>query len=89
MKDLFGDVPAPERDALGYLITFAKKSKGRAFSPEEVTLSAIDKGIAFQDLRAWGGVFATAAREGYIRRSDVLFRRSMGNGSLVPGWVAA
>jgi len=28
-----------------------------------------------------------AAREGYIRRSDVLFPRSMGNGSLAPGWV--
>ena len=87
MQDLFGDVPKPEVDALGYLIKFARKAKGRAFSSEEVTLSALGQGIAFEELRAWGAVFSTAAKEGYIRRSDVLFKRAMGNGSLSPGWV--
>ena len=87
MKDLFGAVPKHETDALSYLIMFAHKNKGRAFSPEEVTLSAMDKGIAFADLRAWGVIFSTAAREGYIRRSQELFPRAMSNGSLRPGWV--
>jgi len=36
---------------------------------------------------AWGGVFAQAAREGYIRRSEQLFPRTMSNGSLRPGWM--
>ena len=62
MQDLFGDVPKPEVDALGYLIKFARKAKGRAFSSEEVTLSALGQGIAFEELRAWGAVFSTAAR---------------------------
>lgn len=85
MKDLFGDIPKPDVDALGFLIRFARKRQ--AFSPEEVTLGAMDKGIVFADLRAWGGVFAQAAREGYIRRSEQLFPRTMSNGSLRPGWV--
>lgn len=68
MKDL---------DALGYLIRFAKRRKGRAFSPEEVTLGVAEKGIAFTDNRAWGNVFAIAAREGYIRRSEQLFSRDI------------
>ena len=87
MLDLFGTVPKYETDALSYLIIFAHKNRGRAFSPEEVTLGAMNKGIAFADLRAWGGVFATAARDGYIRRSVELFPRAMSNGSLRPGWV--
>lgn len=87
MKDLFGDVPKPDVDALGFLINFARKHKGKAFSPEEVTLGALEKGICFADLRAWGGVFAQAAREGYIRRSEQLFPRTMSNGSLRPGWI--
>lgn len=87
MQDLFGEAPKQDVDALGYLIKFARKRRGKAFSPEEVTLSAMDKGIAFSDLRAWGGVFAQAAREGYIRRSNELFPRTMSNGSLRPGWV--
>lgn len=87
MKDLFGEVPKQDVDALGFLIKFARKRKGQAFSPEEVTLGAMDKGIVFADLRAWGGVFAQAAREGYIRRSEQLFPRTMSNGSLRPGWV--
>ena len=76
-----------EKDSIGFLKSFAKRCKGRPFSAEEVTLSAIDKGIAPADLRAWGKVFAIAAREGYIRRSSVAFRRSMGNGTLTLGWV--
>ena len=74
-------------DALGYLIRFAKRSKGRAFSPEAVVQSAAQKGIAFDDLRAWGSVFTQAAREGHIRRSEQLFSRATSNGSVRPGWV--
>ena len=74
-------------DALGYLIRFAKRRKGRAFSPEEVTLSAAEKGIAFDDLRAWGSVFTQAAMEGHIRRSTELFSRATSNGSVRPGWI--
>lgn len=86
-SDMFGGAK-PDVDALGFLINFARRSKGESFSSEHVTLAAIDAGIVFQDLRSWGSVFTTAAREGYIRRSDVLFARSMGNGTLSPGWVA-
>ena len=89
--DLFGAAPAPRRfdqDALGFLISFARKHKGQPFSSEHVTLAAMDAGIApVTDLRAWGAVFQQAARDGHIRRSDVLFSRSLGNGSLSPGWV--
>lgn len=56
-------------------------------SSEHVTLAALDAGISFQEMRSWGSVFTQAAKDGYIRRSDVLFSRSMGNGSLAPGWV--
>ena len=77
-----------DQDAMGFLIRFAKRSKGRPFSAEQVTLAAIKAGISPDDLRAWGTLFQQAAKDGYIRRSDVLFRREMGNGSLAPGWVA-
>lgn len=88
--DLFGG-PAPRRfdeDALGFLIRFARKHKGQPFSSEHVTLAALKRGIAPQDLRAWGAIFTQAARDGHIRRSEVLFQRSMGNGSLTPGWIS-
>ena len=88
--DLFGG-PAPRRfdqDALGFLIRFARKHKGQPFSSEQVTLAALKRGIAPQDLRAWGAIFTQAARDGHIRRSEVLFQRSMGNGSLSPGWIS-
>jgi hypothetical protein len=88
--DLFGG-PAPRRfdqDALGFLISFARKHKGQPFSSEQVTLAAIKRGIAPPDLRAWGAIFTQAARAGYIRRSEVLFQRAMGNGSLTPGWIS-
>lgn len=87
--DLFGEPIARhcfEQDALGFLINYAKRAAG-PFSSEDVTLAARDAGVCPDDLRAWGSIFAQAAREGYIRRSDVLFPRSMGNGSLSPGWV--
>lgn len=87
MNDLFGVVPRQDVDALGFLIRFAKKMRGRAFSPELVTLSAMDAGIAFQDMRQWGPVFMQAAKEGHIRRSTELFPRAMSNGSMRPGWV--
>lgn len=78
-----------EADALGFLIAYAKRSKGQPFSAEDVTLAAAASGIAPVDLRHWGTVFVQAARDGHIRRSDVLYRRAMGNGTLAPGWVAA
>lgn len=87
--DFFSDKPIPrfDTDALGFLIKFARKKRGQSFSAEQVTLAAMDKGIAPADLRSWGAVFVQAARDGYIRRSEVLFPRSMGNGSLAPGWT--
>lgn len=72
---------------MGFLIRFARKKKGKPFCAEDVTVAAVAEGIAPPDLRAFGKVFSQAARDGYIRRSTVLFRRSMGNGSLTPGWV--
>ena len=90
-QSLFGAAPAPRRfdeDALGFLISFARRRRGRPFSAEQVTLAAQAKGIAPEtDLRAWGAIFQQAARDGHIRRSEVLFQRSLGNGSLAPGWV--
>lgn len=76
-----------EQDALGFLIAYAKRRKGQSFSAEDVTLAAASSGLSPVDLRQWGTVFSQAAREGYIRRSDVLYRRAMGNGTLAPGWV--
>ena len=87
--DLFG-APAPRNpdvDALGFLIRYARSSKGKSFSSEHVTVAAQAAGIEFQEQRSWGAVFTQAARDGYIRRSDKLFSRSFGNGSLAPGWV--
>lgn len=89
---IFGGEPEPircfEQDAYSFLIAYAKRSRGQSFSSEDVTLAALDSGLAPMDLRAWGSIFTQAAREGYIRRSEVLFKRSMGNGSLAPGWIA-
>lgn len=90
-QNLFGAAPAPhsfDQDALGFLISFARKHKGQPFSAEQVTLAAIERGIAPPDLRNWVRVFTQAARDGHIRRSEVLFPRAMGNGSLAPGWIA-
>lgn len=76
-----------DQDAHGFLLAYARRCRGQSFSAEDVTLAALDAGLAPIDLRAWGSIFSQAAREGYIRRSEQLFRRSMGNGSLAPGWV--
>ena len=89
--DLFGGITANRRfdeDALGFLIAYARCPRGQSFSAEHVTLAAAERGIAPPDLRHWGRVFTQAARDGHIRRSDVLFSRSLGNGSLSPGWVS-
>ena len=89
--DLFTEAPAPRRfdeDALGFLIKFARKRRGRPFSAEQVTLAALEEGIAPFDLRQWGSVFTRAARDGHIRRSEVAFPRAMGNGTLALGWEA-
>jgi hypothetical protein len=74
-------------DAFGFLVKFARRMRGKAFSPEAVTVSAMEKGVGFADARAWGPVFVQAAREGHIRRSTELFPRVMSNGSLRPGWI--
>lgn len=76
-----------EQDAYGFLVDYARRCRGQSFSSEDVTLAALQAGLQPSDLRAWGSVFTQAARDGYIRRSDQLFRRSMGNNSLAPGWV--
>lgn len=90
----FFNDPAPvarpfELDAMGFLIGFVRRSGGGVFSSEDVSLAARSAGIAPVDMRAWGAVFAQAAREGWIRRSDESYRRVMGNGTLALGWVAA
>ena len=85
--DMFGAPDTPAPDALGYLISFAKSRKGQAFSPEAVTLSAVDHGIVFREMRSWGAVFSQASRDGHIRPSTELFPRTMSNGSMRPGWV--
>jgi hypothetical protein len=93
-KELFGDTkakePSFERDALGFLIRFAKKRArlGVPFFSEEVTLAAQEKGIAPKDLRSWGSIYRTAEKDGHIRRCyDKLFMRAMGNGTVTAGWI--
>lgn len=76
-----------EDDAYSFLVKFAKRKRGHSFSAEQVTLAALKKGIAAPDMRNWGPVFRAVAADGYIRRSEVLFPRSMGNGTLSPGWT--
>lgn len=83
----FETVKSFEQDAYGFLVAYAKRMRGESFCSEDVTLAAKEAGIAPRDLRAWGSIFTQAARDGYIRRSERLFSRSMGNGSLAPGWV--
>ena len=77
-----------DQDAMGYLLKFARKTKGQPFSAEAVTLAAQQAGIAPPDMRHWGKVFVQACKDGYIARCDVPFRRVMGNGTLTLGWVA-
>lgn len=77
-----------DKDSMGYLLSFARKSKGQPFSAEDVTIAATASGIVSSDRRHWGAVFTQAAREGYIARCDTPFRRALGNGTLTLGWVA-
>lgn len=78
-----------ETDAMGFLIAYAKRMGLKSFSAEEVTLAAMKKGIASTDMRHWGAVFAQAAKDGAIKRSDKAYRRVMGNGTMALGWEAA
>ena len=77
-----------DRDGYGFLLRFVRKQKGRPFSAESVTMAAQAAGIVPADLRHWGKVFVQVARDGYISRSDEVFRRKLGNGSLTLGWIA-
>jgi hypothetical protein len=77
-----------DRDGLGFLLSYARKTKGQPFSSEEVTSAAQQAGIVPDELRSWGKHFANAARQGYISRCDTPFRRALGNGTLTLGWVA-
>lgn len=89
---LFSEAASPyqsfEKDAYGFLLGFVKGRRGRSFSAEDVSLAALAAKIAPSDLRAWGRLFVQAEREGHIRRSDEMFRRSMGNGTWARGWIA-
>jgi hypothetical protein len=87
-QDLFGVRPASTEDnALKFLKRFARRMRGKAFSPETVVLKAMDNGIAFGDQRKWGDIFKQAATDGVIRQSQELFARSTSNGSRRPGWI--
>lgn len=77
-----------DKDGYGFLLHYVRKTKGQPFCAEDVTLAAQKAGIAPPDLRNWGKVFVQAARDGYIARCDVPFRRVLGNGTLTLGWVA-
>lgn len=89
--DLFGEQPvrvvSVDQDAFDHLIKFKNDRPGQPFSSEQVTISAAKAGIEFSDARSWGAVFTRAAAEKHIRRSDKLFARQFGNGTLAPGWV--
>ena len=76
--------PSFERDGYGFLIKFARKSKGKPFC---ATLAAEKAGILPADRRHWGQMFVQAAKDGYITRCNKPFRRVMGNGTLTLGWV--
>jgi len=74
------------KSATEFLIAYAAQRKGQSFSAEAVTLAALAAGVTPLDLRAWGTIFIQAARDGHIRRSRVVFPRTMGNQALAPGW---
>lgn len=77
-----------DKDGYGFLLRYVRKTKGQPFAAEDVTLAAQEAGIAPPDLRNWGKLFVQAARDGYIARCDVPFRRVLGNGTLTLGWIA-
>lgn len=76
------------KSASEFLIAYAAQRRGQSFSAEDVTLAALDAGLAPLDLRSWGHIFIQVARDGHIRRSRAVFPRAMGNQTLVPGWEA-
>lgn len=77
-----------EKDSYGFLLKFVRKQKGQPFCAEQVTLAAKAAGILPPDLRNWGRVFVQARNDGYIARTDAVFRRALGNGTLTLGWIA-
>lgn len=90
--DLFGAPTAPksfENEAMGLFKGFLKTKKGQPWCAEDFTNYSLLKGVVPQDLRHMGRVIQIAAKEGLIRRSPQAFARSMGNGTLTLGWVAA
>ena len=60
-----------ENDALGFLISYAKKHRGAAFSAEAVTLSAIEKGVAPEDLFRLQKTATSRARQKFFADSGV------------------
>ncbi|OYV51708.1 MAG: hypothetical protein B7X10_00540, partial [Burkholderiales bacterium 21-58-4] len=77
-----------EKDGYGFLLKFARKTRGQPFCAESVTLAAERVGILPSDRRHWGKYFVQARNDGYIARCDTVFRRELGNGTLTLGWVA-
>lgn len=77
-----------ERDGYSFLLKYVRSTKGQPFQAEDVTLAAERVGLVPQDKRNWGRYFIQAARDGYIARADVPFRRAMGNGTFTLGWIA-
>ena len=74
------------KSASEFLIAYAAQRRGQSFSAEDVTLAALNAGLAPLDLRSWGRIFIQVARDGHIRRSRAVFPRAMGNQTLAPGW---
>lgn len=77
-----------DKDGYGFLLKFVRSTRRQPFAAEDVTLAAQRVGIAPPDLRNWGKLFVQAAKDGYIVRVDVPFRRALGNGTLTLGWRA-
>ena len=77
-----------DKDGYGFLLKFIRTTKGQPFCAESVTLAAKAAGVVPADLRNWGKIYQVAARDGYISRCEVPFRRKLGNGTLTFGWVA-
>lgn len=75
-------------DAYGFLVSYARASRGHPFSAEDVVQAALKAGVAPErDLRSWGAVFQTVSKDGFIRRSRQAFQCATSNGSFRLGWV--
>ena len=91
--DLFGSPVVPQIDFYGYLLKYAKKKRGKVFSPEEVTSAAVEDGvIEAAAMRSTGHLFTRAATEGHIKRPEPThpncwYRRKFGNGTKALAWV--